>query len=50
MTDIYKVKVVPTIYLIGRDHKLVGRVTGTRSWAEGPTRELLDYLLKAPAR
>jgi peroxiredoxin len=50
VTDIYKVKVVPTIYLIGRDHKLVGRVTGTRSWAEGPTRELLDYLLKAPAR
>jgi peroxiredoxin len=50
VTDIYKVKVVPTLYLIGRDHKLVGRVTGTRSWAEGPTRELLDYLLKAPAR
>lgn len=50
VTDMYRVKVVPTIYLIGRDHKLVGRVTGTRSWAEGPTRELLDYLLKAPAR
>jgi peroxiredoxin len=50
VTDIYKVKMVPTLYLIGRDHKLVGRVTGTRSWAEGPTRELLDYLLKAPAR
>jgi peroxiredoxin len=50
VTDMYKVKAVPTIYLIGRDHKLVGRVTGTRSWAEGPTRELLDYLLKAPAR
>lgn len=50
VTDIYKVKVVPTSYLIGRDHKLVGRVSGTRSWAEGPTRELLDYLLKAPAR
>lgn len=32
------------------DLKLVGRVTGTRSWVEGPTRELLDYLLKAPAR
>lgn len=50
VTDIYRVKAVPTIYLIGRDHKLVGRVTGTRSWEEGPTRELLDYLLKAPAR
>jgi len=50
VTDMYKVKVAPTIYLIGRDHKLVGRVAGTRSWAEGPTRELLDYLLRAPAR
>jgi hypothetical protein len=42
--------VAPTIYLIGRDHKLVGRVAGTRSWDQGPTRELLDYLLRAPAR
>ena len=50
VTDLYKVKVAPTTYLIGRDHKLVGRVTGTRSWAEGPTRELLDYLLRAPVR
>lgn len=50
VTEMYKVKVAPTIYLIGRDHKLVGRVTGTRSWAEGPTRELLDYLLRAPVR
>jgi len=50
VTDMYKVKVAPTIYLIGRDHKLVGRVAGTRSWNHGPTRELLDYLLKAPVR
>ena len=50
VTDMYKVKVAPTIYLIGRDHKLVGRVAGTRSWNQGPTRELLDYLLKAPVR
>ena len=50
VTDMYKVKVAPTIYLIGRDHKLVGRVAGTRSWDQGPTRELLDYLLRAPAR
>jgi len=31
-------------------HKLVGRVTGRGSWDQGPTRELLDYLLKAQAR
>ena len=30
--------------------KLVGRVQGTRGWDESPTRELGDYLLKAPAR
>ncbi len=45
-----KVTVAPTIYLIGRDHKLVGRVTGTRSRDPGRTRERLDYLLGAPAR
>jgi len=45
-----KVKVAPTIYLIGLEHKLVGRVTGRGSWDQGPTRELLDYLLKAQAR
>ena len=39
-----------TAYLIGRDHKLVGCVQGTRGWDESPTRELIDYLLKAPAR
>jgi cytochrome oxidase Cu insertion factor (SCO1/SenC/PrrC family) len=44
------IKDTATAYLIGRDHKLVGRVQGTRGWDEGPTRELIDYLLKAPAR
>jgi len=28
--DIYRVRSTPTAYLIGRDHKLVGRVQGTR--------------------
>jgi peroxiredoxin len=50
VADIYKVRAVPTIYVIGRDHKLIGRLTGTRSWDQGPMRELLDYLLKEPAR
>jgi thiol-disulfide isomerase/thioredoxin len=45
------IKDTATAYLIGRDHKLVvGRVQGTRGWDERPTRELIDYLLKAPAR
>lgn len=30
------------------DHKLVGRGIGTRGWDEGPTRELIESLLKAP--
>jgi hypothetical protein len=34
----------------GRDHKLIGRVQGTRGWDESPTFELIDYLVKAPAR
>jgi peroxiredoxin len=50
VADIYGVSSTPTPYLIGRDHKLVGRVQGNRGWDESPTRELLDYLLKAPAR
>ena len=50
VADIYRVRSTPTAYLIGRDRKLVGRVQGTRGWDERPTRELIDYLLKAPAR
>lgn len=50
VADIYRVRSTPTAFLIGRDHKLVGRVQGTRGWDERPTRELIDYLLKAPAR
>lgn len=50
IADVYRVRSTPTAYLIGRDHKLVGRVQGTRGWDESPTRELIDYLLKTPAR
>jgi peroxiredoxin len=50
VADIYGVRSTPTAYLIGRDHKMVGRVMGTRGWDEGPSRELIDYLLNAPIR
>jgi peroxiredoxin len=50
VADIYGVRSTPTAYLIGRDHRLVGRAMGTRGWDEGPFRELIDYLLKAPIR
>ena len=40
----------PTVYLIGRAGRLVGRAVGTRSW-EGPeTRRLLLALLDAKPR
>lgn len=50
VADIYRVRATPTAYLIGRDHRMVGRIMGTRGWDEGPTRELIDFLLRAPAR
>jgi len=45
----YRVRAIPTVYVIARDMRLVGRVSGTRAWDEGPERALLDYLVKAPA-
>jgi len=45
----YRVRAIPTVYVIGRDMRLVGRVSGTRAWDEGPEKALLDYLVKAPA-
>lgn len=50
VADIYRVRATPTAYLIGRDQRMVGRIRGTRGWDEGPTRELIEYLLAAPAR
>src|SRR5262245_18373001 len=50
VADIYRVRATPTAYLIGRNHRMVGRIMGTRVWDEGPTRELIDFLLRAPAR
>jgi hypothetical protein len=47
VAQLYRVRSTPTAFLIGRDHKLVGRVLGTRGWDEGPTRQLIEYLLKA---
>jgi len=44
---LYRVRSTPTAFLIGRDHKLVGRALGARGWAGGPTRELIEYMLKA---
>ena len=45
----YRVRAIPTVYVIDRDMRLVGRVSGTRAWDEGPEKALLDYLIKVPA-
>jgi len=45
----YQVRAIPTVYVIDRDMRLVGRASGTRAWDEGPEKALLDYLVKAPA-
>jgi peroxiredoxin len=44
----YRVRAIPTVYVIGRDMRLVGRVSGTGAWDEGAEKALLDYLVKAP--
>jgi len=49
VSEDYRVRAIPTVYVIGRDMRLVGRVSGTRAWDEGPEKALLDYLVKAPA-
>jgi Redoxin len=46
----YKVTATPTVLLIGRDGRAVGRGVGTRPW-DGPTgRKLLDALIVAPGK
>jgi hypothetical protein len=45
----YRVRAIPTVYVIDRDMRRVGRASGTRAWDEGPEKALLDYLVKAPA-
>jgi hypothetical protein len=40
----------PTVYLIDRDGRLVGRAIGPREWTAPAARALLDALLAQPAR
>ncbi|HEX6080947.1 MAG TPA: TlpA disulfide reductase family protein [Methylomirabilota bacterium] len=46
----YRVSATPTVFVIGRDGRLVARAAGNREW-EGPAgRALLDALVAAPAK
>ena len=40
----------PTVYLVDRDGRLVGRAVGPRDWTGPAARALLEALLAQPAR
>jgi hypothetical protein len=42
----YQVSATPTVYLVGRDGKLVAKALGTKEWASPQGRALLQLLLK----
>ena len=42
----YQVTATPTVYLIGRDGKLVAKALGTKPWTSEQGRALLSYLVK----
>lgn len=42
----YRITATPTVYIVGRDGKLVGSVIGTREWASPKGRALLEELTK----
>jgi thiol-disulfide isomerase/thioredoxin len=48
VTVAYRVTGTPTVVLVGRDGRLVGRAVGPRPWTSEAGRALLEALLKAP--
>jgi AhpC/TSA family protein len=42
----YHITATPTVYLVGRDGKLVAKALGTKEWTSPPGRALLQHLLK----
>ena len=45
VTRAYQVSVTPTVYLIGRDGKLLAKAIGTKRWTGPRGRALLDAML-----
>ena len=41
----YRISVTPTVFIVGRDGKLVGAVLGAREWTSPRGRALLEALL-----
>ncbi len=50
VTAAYRVTATPTVVLIGRDGKMVGRAIGTRGWTSPAGRALLNALLQPAGR
>jgi hypothetical protein len=42
----YRITATPTVFLVGRDGKLVAKALGTKPWTSEPGRALLQLLLK----
>jgi len=42
----YRITATPTVFLVGRDGKLVAKALGTKAWTSAPGRALLRLLLK----
>jgi len=42
----YRITATPTVFLIGRDGKLVAKALGTKEWTSPPGRALLQHLLR----
>ena len=40
----YQVTATPTVFLVGRDGKLVAKALGTKAWTSEPGRALLSHL------
>lgn len=50
VTAAYRVTATPTVVLIGRDGKLVGRGVGARPWTSQAGRALFNALVQPPRR
>lgn len=46
VTSEYRVSATPTVFLIGRDGRILGRAIGPRPWTKPAGRALLDAVLK----
>jgi len=41
----YRIRALPTSYLIGRDGRMIGRIVGERDWGSPAARKMIDTLV-----